>query len=81
MEYSYEELVEMAKKLRAGEAIEIDGVRLKANKVDVKSHSACAYCDVECILTPCYSSLCSLLDLYDHVTRELKEYYYLEFVN
>lgn len=71
----------MANKLRAGEAIEIDGRRIKANKVDAQSQYACAFCDVECMHDHCCATLCSLLDVYHPETRELTEAYYLEYAD
>lgn len=76
MEITRKELNKMANKLRAGEAIEIDGHRLKAKKVDVQSQYACAYCDLK---YNCYATLCSLLDVYNPETRKLTEAYYLEY--
>lgn len=70
----------MANKLCAGEAIEIDGRRLKAKKVDAKTQYACAYCDVKCMHDHYYAELCSMLDVYNPETRELTEAYCLKYV-
>lgn len=80
MDYSYEEMVEMAKKLRAGEVVEVDGVRIRAHEVGGLSITsiACARCNVNC--NENYPILCTLTDR-NPVTRKIDKCHYLEIVN
>lgn len=78
MDYSYEELVEIAKKLRAGEVVEVDGVRIGAHRVIGSMEIACAHCNVNCDVN--YPILCTLTDR-NPVTRKIDKCYYLEIVN
>lgn len=80
MEYTYEELVEMAKKLRGGEVVEVDGVRIRAHRVVGMSVTtiACARCNVNCDIN--YPILCTLTDR-NPVTRKIDKCHYLEIVN
>lgn len=80
MEYTYEELVEMAKKLRAGEVVEVDGVRIRAHR-DVGMtivKTPCSRCNVDCNFD--YPILCTLTDR-NPVTRRIDAVHYLEQLN
>lgn len=77
MEYSYDKLVEMAEKLRAGEVVEVNCVRIRAHEVGGLS-IACARCNVNCDEN--YPILCTLTDR-NPVTRKIDKCHYLELVN
>lgn len=81
MEYTYEELVEMAKKLRAGETVEIDGVRIKARKIKSKTAIACSKCKVKCELIENLANICSLTDVHEPLSFKTSQYHYLEYAD
>lgn len=81
MKYTGKEMAEMALKLRAGETIEIEGVRIKARKIKSKSVVACGKCKVKCELIENLASICSLTDIHNPVSFKSSEYYYLEYAD
>lgn len=81
MDYLYEELVEMAKKLRAGETIEIDGVRIRGKMNKNHHKTSCEVCKVKCLPIYPLAAICSLVDEIDSGTPEVQDTYYMEIVN
>ena len=81
MEYTRKEMAEMAEKLRAGETIEIEGVRYKAHRIKSKSVIACGKCKVKCEHIKNLAAICSLTDVYDPIQFEIPQYYYLEYAD
>lgn len=81
MKYTEKELAEMADKLRTGETIEIEGVRIKAHRIKSKSVIACGKCKVKCELIKNLATICSLTDVNDPVSFWTSQYHYLEYVD
>lgn len=75
MKYTSQELAEMANKLRAGETIEIDGVRIKAKVHRDPYVLACAVCEVRCDLVGDLSTICALTDLNNPKARKPHTHY------
>lgn len=81
MKYTGKEMAEMALKLRAGETIEIEGVRIKAHRVKSKSVIACGKCKVKCELIKNLATICALTDVHDPVSFWASQYHYLEYAD
>lgn len=83
MEYTRKEMAEIALKLRAGETVEIDGVRIKAHKINSRNMLACAHCNVECQFCENLATICALTDKYEQepFSGKASEYHYLEYAD
>lgn len=81
MKCTAKEMAEMALKLRAGETIEIDGVRIRGKMNKNHHKTSCEVCKVKCTLIYPLAAICSLVDEIDSSTHEVQDAYYMETVN
>lgn len=83
MAYTGKEMAKLAEKLRAGEIVEIDGVRVRAHKLKYRNVLACSECEVKCELVDSLATICALTDKYegDPLSDKLSEYHYMEYAD